>query len=137
MALSEKEALEKLMEVAKQTESERNVVQSVFDYESENGYSCMISLLAMATCYRNRNNNEFPSGPMLRNIEESVVYLIDLAKKFELNLEKILNHTSKDGVTLFLTASMYSEKITKRLIEEKVKVNSIDHKFLTPSFRVR
>ena len=132
-----KEALEKLMEEAKRTESERNVVDSVFDYENQEGDTCMISLFDMATLYRNRNNNKYPSGPILREIEESVEYLIDLAKRFDLNLEEILNHTTEHGVTLFFRASMFSEKITKRLIEEKVKVNSIDHKFLTPFFRVR
>ena len=132
-----KEALEKLMEVAKRTQSERTVVESIFDYEDEQGYSSIIILFDMATWYRNQNNREYPSGPMLRDIEESVAYLIDLAKKFDLNLKKILNHTAKDGVTLFFQASMYSRKITKRLIEQKVKVNSIDPKFVTPFFRVR
>ena len=73
---------------------------------------------------------------MLRDIEESVAYLIDLAKKFDLNLKKILNQTTKHGATLFFQASAFSEKITKRLIEEKVKVNSIDLNFVTPFFRV-
>ena len=132
-----KEALEKLIEVAKRTESERNVVDSVFDYEDQNGYSCMITLFEMANGYRNKNNEKYPSGTMLRDIEESAEYLIDLAKKFDLNMNKILNHTAKNGLTVFFQASIFSEKITKRLIEEKVKVNSVDHKFVTPFFRVR
>ena len=74
---------------------------------------------------------------MLRDIEESVEYLIGLAKKFELDMKKILNHTTKSGETLFMGASIFSEKITKRLIEEKVKVNSITDLFMTPFFRVR
>ena len=131
-----KEALEKLIEVAKRTEGERNGMESVFDYGSQEGYSCMIALFEMANRYI-KNDNKYPSGPMLGDIEESVAYLIDLAKKFDLNLEKILNQTTKNGVTLFSQASISSEKITKRLIEEKIKVNSIDHKFLTPFFRVR
>ena len=131
-----KEALEKLMEVAKRTESERNVVESVFDYEDQEGYNCIIALFTMAIWYRNKNK-KYPSGPMLREIEESVAYLIDLAKKFGLDLKKIINHTTKSGVTLFFQASAVSEKITKRLIEEEVKVNSIDDTFLTPFFRVR
>ena len=91
----------------------------------------------MAACYRVRNNNQYPSGPMLRDIEESVEYLIDLAKKFKLDLKKILDHTTKSGEALFGAASVYSGKITKRLIEEKVKVNSINDMFMTPFFMVR
>ena len=74
---------------------------------------------------------------MLRDIEESVAYLIDLAKKFDLNLKKILNQTTKHEATLFFQASAFSEKITKRLIKEQVKVNSINDKFMTPFFMVR
>ena len=74
---------------------------------------------------------------MLRETEESCLYLIQLAKKFNLDLDKILNHTTNDGTTLFFNASMFSEEITKFLLDQNVKVNSIDHKFSTPSFRVR
>ena len=86
-----KRALEKLMELAKRTESERKVVKSVFDYEDQDGQSCLISLFEMTAGYRVKNNGKFPSGPMLPDIEESVEYLIDLAKKFDPNLKKILN----------------------------------------------
>ena len=87
--------------------------------------------------YRNRNNNKNPSGPMLRDLEESIFYLIDLAKCFNLDLKKILNHTTNGGHTLFFLASVVSEKITRRLLEENVQVNSVDDKFVTPFFRVR
>ena len=125
------------MEVAKQNESERNVVESVFDYEDQQGGSCMIALFDMANWYRIENNDNYPSGRMLLDIEDSVAYLIDLAKKFDLDLNNILNRTTKDGETLFSQASTFSEKITKLLIKEKVKVNSINDKFMTPFFRVR
>ena len=87
-----KEALEKLIEVANTTESEKNVVESIFDYEDQEGYTCMISLFDMATSYR-KMNKKYPAGPMLRDIEESFVYLIELAKNFDLDFEKIINHT--------------------------------------------
>ena len=75
---------------------------------------------------------------MLDDIEESCLFLIGKAKDFELDLDKILNHTTKDGSTLFTGASMYSERITKYLLTEKdVRVNSNDDNFVTPFFRVR
>ena len=92
----------------------------------------------MAAQYRNRNNNENPSGPMLRDIEKSVLFLIKLAKDSELDLDEILNHTTKDGTTLLFAASVYSETITKHLLTGKyVRVNSIDLGFVTPFFKVR
>ena len=116
---------------------ESSVVKSVFDFEDQEGFNCLIVLFQMAKGYRIENNNEYPSGPMLREIEESFAFLIDLAKKFGLDLNKLLNHTTKHGQTVFYNASIFSEKIMKRLIEEKVKVNSINDMFLTPFFRVR
>ena len=71
------------------------------------------------------------------DIEESCLYLIDLAKKFNLDLEKILNHTTKNGQTLFHYASFYSERVTKRLLQEDVRVDTIDGLFQTASFIVR
>ena len=73
---------------------------------------------------------------MLREIEESCFYLIDLAKCFNLDLKKILNHTTKSGSTLFEQASTYSEAVTRRLLEENIQVNSVNYKFVTPYFRV-
>lgn len=90
----------------------------------------------MATKYRNRNNDEYPSGPMLRGIEESCLYLIELGKSAKLDLDEVLNHTKKNGDTLLADASIFSEKITRQLLIEDVRVNSINHMFVTPFFRV-
>ena len=90
----------------------------------------------MATVYSNKTK-AVATGPMLREIEESCAYLIDLAKSFNLDLKNILNHTSKNGETLFSKASIYSETITRRLLDENVHVSSINDMFVTPYFRVR
>ena len=90
----------------------------------------------MAAKYRH-SNKKYPSGRTLHEIEESCFYLIDLAKCLNLELKKILNHTAKDGTTLFFVASVCSERITRRLLEENVQVNCVDDKFVTPFFRVR
>ena len=92
----------------------------------------------MATKYRNRNDFKYPSGPMLCNIEESILFLVQQAKDNNLDLDKTFNHMTKDGTTLFFYASIFSEKITRQLLnEEVVRVNSIDLRFVTPFFRVR
>ena len=132
-----KEAIASLIELAKESENEEKVVKGVFEFQDHEGFNCLISLFQMATKYRNRNNGKYPSGPMLDYIEESCSFLIQLAKSAQLDLDSILNHTTKSGKTLFAEASFYSEKITKQLLIENVRVNSIDNMFMTPFFRVR
>ena len=140
----EKDAIEKLIDLAKQEESEKKVVECVFEFQNHNWSSCLTTIFTMALSYRCRNNNAYPSGPMLLEIEESCRFLIELAKSAKLDLNKVLNHTTKSGDTLFSRASVFSEKITEQLLMETnehgkkiVKVNSVDHKFMTPFFRVR
>ena len=90
----------------------------------------------MSTVYRIENNYKYPSGPMLLDIEESCLYMIEVAKSSD--WEKTLNHTTKTGETLFFTASIYSEKVTNRLLQEPMlQVNSITEKFMTPFLNVR
>ena len=131
-----KEALEKLLEVGKQTQTEKEVVKSVLEFTNNEGASCLISTFQMAVRYREKTD-EYPSGQMMHDIEDSCIYMIDLAKRFNLDLKKTLNHTTKTGSTLFSAASMFSERITRQLLEENVQVNSVDHKFVSPFIRVR
>ena len=132
-----KEAIEKLIELGKQTETDEEVAKSVLEFLNHEGFSCLTITFNTANGYRSSNSGLYPSGQKLRDIEKSVFYLIDLAKRFNLDLKKILNHPTKNGNTLFSSASIYSETITRRLLEENVQVNSVDHQFLTPFFRVR
>ena len=131
-----KDALQALIELGKETECEEKVVKSVFEYRDHFGYSWMNGLFDMArrvhTVYKKP-----PTGPMLLDIEECFFYFIDLAKTHNLDMDKVLNDTTKTGSTVFRSASLNSERISKFLLHENVKVNSIDHKFQTPSFRVR
>ena len=135
--LPKKEAIEKLIELGKQNETDEQVAKSALEFQDHEGYSCLTGIFDLASKYRNRNNGKFASGPMLRDIEESCFYLIDLAKCFNLDLKKILHHTTKGGETLFFAASAMSETVTRRLLEENVEVNSVDDTFVAPYFRVR
>ena len=132
-----REALEALIELGRQGETGEKVARSVLEYQNREGGNCLMSLFQMASYNRYEKSRDYPSGLMMNDIEESCVYLIDLAKAFNLNLEKILNHTAKNGFTLFFEATRYSETITRRLLEENVHVNSIIYTFTTPWFRVR
>ena len=138
-----KEAIESLVELGNESESEEKVVQSVIEFHSHQGFNCLTVIFSMANAYRNENN-EYPSGPMLIEIEESCLFLIQLAKSAKLDLEKILNHTAESGHTLFFLASIFSETITEQLLSETndhgkmiVRVNSINDLFASSYFRVR
>ena len=131
-----KAAIQSLIELGKEIQSEEKVVGGVFQFQDQQGVSCLSGLFEMANAYRNATK-QYPSGPMLVDIEESCAYLIQLAKSAKLDLNKILNHTDKVGQTLFSRASNYSEKMTKQLLMENVRVNSVDVLFVTPFFRVR
>ena len=98
----------------------------------------MIAAFDLTATYRNRNNDNFPSAStgLFREIEATVEYLIRLGDQYNLNMDEILNHKTKDGITFFWQAAYYSEKLAKILIQRNVKVNTVDQKFLTPSFRV-
>ena len=89
--IAKKEAIEKLIELGKQREADKKVAKSVLDFQDQFGDSFLGISFDMAAKYRVRNNFKCPSGPMLREIEESIFYLLDLAKCFNLNLKKILN----------------------------------------------
>ena len=132
--LPAKEALQKI--IGKETQSEESVAKSIFEFENHENYDCLIGLFHTATRYKNLTEN-YPSGPMLSHIEESFFFLVELARANNLELDQIFNRTTKNGGTLFDKASTFSENITRFLLEENVKVNSIDDFFRTPYFRVR
>ena len=134
-----KEALRKLIGLGKQIQTEDIVIKRIFEFQHQNGFSCLMCLFQMATVYRYGNKNKLssPSGLMMCEIEESCLFLIGLAESANLDLNKILNHTTKNGLTLFYYASLYSERVTKHLLERAVKVNSISDSFLKPCFTVR
>ena len=111
-----KKALRKLIELGKDTETEENVAKSVFEFQDNEGFNCLITLFHVANKYIRINKKE-TSGPMLVDIEVSCLYLIEVAMSYNLDLETILNHTTKGGETLFHGATFYSEKLAIYLLE--------------------
>ena len=130
-----KQVIQGLIDLGKQTEDDEKVVRSIFEFQNEEGANCFTFLFEIA-------NNRYlecqvPDESLTRDIEESFLFLVDLAKTFKLNLSQIINHTTKVGDTLFSVASWNSERITQFLIDEDVKVNAINDLFETPHFEVR
>ena len=134
---AEKVAVESLIDLGKETETEEKVIESVFQFQDHEGTNCLIGLFKMAAMYWHENSGKYPSGPFLADIEESCSFLITLARSAKLDLNKILNHTNKFGATLFLFASSFSEEIMKQLLAENVQVHSITVEFVMSNFRVR
>ena len=73
----------------------------------------------------------------MAEIEESVQMLIEMGETNNGDMNRVLNHTAKDGQTLFYKASMYSEKVASQLLDRRVNVNNVEYLFQTPQFRVR
>ena len=90
------------------------------------------------SAYKHHNNDNYPdaSTGLFSEIEATVEYLIRLGDQYNLNMDEILNHKAKNGTTLFYMAAYYSEKLAKILIQRNVKVNTVDSRFMIPTFRV-
>ena len=137
----EKQTIQKLIDHG--NKSGEDVVRAVFEFKGQENDNCLTILFDGATKYRIKTG-KYPPGWVLFAVEQTCSYLIELAKLAELDLNQILNHKNKSGETVFLRASLFSEKISKQLLKETdangekvVKVNSISDIFVTPSFRVR
>ena len=83
-----KKAIESLIDLGKQSETEEKVIRSIFQFEDNDGNTCLTVIFNLAILYR-RKNNKKPSGPMLSDIEDSCLFLIQLAKSVNLGLDKI------------------------------------------------
>ena len=99
-----KDALQSLIELGKQTQSEEEVVRAVFGYSDHNGMNCLKALSDL----KSRCKRTIAPSPMLGDIEESRLYLIDLAKSSTLDLDRILTHTANDETTFIFEASTFS-----------------------------
>ena len=74
---------------------------------------------------------------MFNEIESLFIYLIQLAERNNVDIDRIINVTSAAGTSLFYESTVLSEKISRELIKRNVKVNKISNQFATPSLRVR
>ena len=116
---------------------DKTIIEQVLNFEDEQEYTCLMAIFQMAVNHRNQSNQtNYNALYWIHKMEKCIQYLIDFARAQSLNLAKFLNKRTKTGTTLFFYASMFSEKISCLLLRENVNVNSVDHKFVTPFFKV-
>ena len=86
----------------------------------------------------NGKTGDYPSSStgMFSEIESTLLFLIEEGEKCGVEMSTILNTRDKDGQTLFLWATRYSEKIALALLERNVIVTTIKSNFDTPWFKV-
>ena len=115
----------------------QKLAESIFSYKDKNGANCLIFSFDMIAKYQNETRSLPDSSmPMFNEIESTIFYLIKLADDNNLNLDKILNSLTEDGVTLFWNATLYSESLALELLSRNVDVKIVNHLFQTTSFRV-
>ena len=85
-----KEAIESLILLRTEDKTEEKVFKTVLEFQDHIGSNCLIVSFQMAMQYRIENNRKYPSGQMLRDIEESCSFLIQKAKDSKLDLDEIL-----------------------------------------------
>ena len=95
-----KKALMKLIELAQRNENDEKLAKNVIDFQDdEYGFNCLTTIFDTTTKYTIATQR-LPTGPMLREIEDSFFFLIELFESNNLFLDKALNQTSKLGDTL-------------------------------------
>ena len=114
------------------------LVNDVLEYRNNNGFNCLLISTDLIVKYNNATG-KYPNdtNEIKRQSEEVILYLIDLGFKHNVDMVKVLNATTNIGKTLFFGMTLYNyEKVAVLLIDNDVRVNSIDQYFQTPSFEV-
>ena len=81
---------------------------------------------------------KFPDSnlPMFDEIESAAIYLIKMAEDNNIDMDDILNWTTKSGITLFRLAALFSESLASELLKKNVVLTTVDNLFAIPPFRV-
>ena len=97
----------------------------------------MIAAFDLMSWYKIKTKN-FPDASvgLFNEKEATIEYLIRLGDQHNLNMGEMLNHKGRNGTTLFDQAAYFSKNLAKMLLQRNVKVNTVDHKFMIPIFRV-
>lgn len=116
---------------------ELNSVIDVLSITDKDGCNCLMACFELAVQYR-RETGKYPEQTtgLMADIEGCVQYLIEKGKSNNVDVNLLLNHTSRHGNTLFHLASQFSEKLAKQLLDLNVNVKTVNDSFITPSFRV-
>ena len=127
-----------IIELVLETTNEKDktaLISSIFEYENYTGHNCLlVALNFVMKC--NDGNVLYPESPVIKDTEATVRHLIRLGDDKNLKMMDILNHTRKDGVTLFHLSSVFIPSLANTLLERKVNVKTVDRIFITLSFKV-
>ena len=85
---------------------------------------------------RAKNNRHPQRSDLVCEIEEVFFFLVDKAeaKIGGERLDRVIEAPDKSGVTVFISASKWSEKIAVWILEREIEVAFVDHKWMTPQF---
>ena len=75
------------------------------------------------------------SKKAIKALEDVFMYLIEKGDQNGFDVNAILQIPCISGSTCFSDASQLSEKITKKMLERGIQVNSIDASMVIPSFK--
>ena len=73
---------------------------------------------------------------MKKNIEETFEFLIEMGRDNGVDMNKVINHVTKSGETLFMASTIFSERVALLLTTMNVKVNEINNLFITVQLKV-
>lgn len=129
-----KETIEKLIGL----ENKENIgetMANVLEYEDDDGFNCLIHCYEMMVSYRNRGKD--PSiTPIKTSTEETIKFLIDMGLQNDVEIKSVINHVTKNGITLFHRSTSDSKEVASLLMSMQVKVNEINDLFQTVNFQV-
>ena len=134
-----KRIIEKLIEESSKQRgaSKETLVQEIFAHEKD-GRNCLhVSFKMMQEYYKQTGQIPDRSFEAFNSFEEYFLYLLELAERNNVGMNRVINVTDKTGISIFYLATFFSEIVSNALINLNVIVNRIDNQFITPVFRVR
>ena len=117
-------------------------VKKILEFKNELGLTCLMICPHLLI----EHGRQYPESDLVNNpyaarvkrqIEDSIVFLIELGVTCGVNMAKVINHTTENGGDLFGEMTSISEKVSKLLTTMNVKVNTIDNNFQTATIKVR
>ena len=111
------------------------MMTKILEYQNDDGWNCLIYCYGMLFEYNSRGNDS-STTPMKMEIEATIKFLLEMGRDNGVDMAKVINHVTKNGVTLFHLSTPYSEEVALLLTRINVKVNEIDALFHTVNFKV-
>ena len=112
-----------------------NEMITILEFQDENGHNCLMACYNMLYEYVGKGN-DLNQTPMKKPTEETIEFLIGMGRESGVDMERVINNMTKDGITMFYLSTLYSEKVALLLIKMNVKVNEITSSFDTVEFQV-